>query len=433
MTDLEVKDINTLFNVIPEPIRISGLDLALGLSEQEVEEFFRARGAKNVSFYDQPSFLGGGIKPHYISPAVDHIISRSEFYTAYTPYQPEISQGILQAMFEYQSVVCEITGMDAANVSVYDAATALGEAARMAKRLTKRKFFFIPANLSWEKKSVLRNYGENTGLEIRELPVRKDGLVTIDDVRGKNVAGIYIENPNFYGLIENRIDDVQEIKNATDAIVIFGVDPLLLAIAAPPVDYGADIVIGDGWLGNQMNFGGMRLGMFACKKQHLRQMPGRIIGATNDINGNRAFCMAMQTREQHIRRGKATSNICSNQALSAIAFVAHVSLLGAGGMRSLAAENMQRARYAAGKLVELGFDMPFLSDFFNEFVVIPPIDSGALNEGLLKHNILGALQLGGRYPGPNNGLLYGVTEMHSIKMIDAMVEATASILEKHHV
>jgi glycine dehydrogenase subunit 1 len=433
MAALGIDDINALFQSIPKPIRLSALDLPPGFTEQQVEEIFRELAAQNASFYDVPSFLGGGIKPHYIPSAVNHIISRSEFYTSYTPYQPEFSQGILQAMFEYQSVVCEITGMGAANVSMYDASTALGEAARMVKRLSKRGTFFIPANIPWEKKSVLKNYTRNINLDIKELPVGPDGRIVLETAKGNDVAGIYIENPNFFGLIEERVDAVQQFKEATGALVVLGVDPLLLAIATPPVEYGADIVIGDGWLGNHLNFGGMRLGMFACKKRLLRQMPGRIIGATIDADGHRGFCMAMQTREQHIRREKATSNICSNQALCALAFVAHVALLGARGMRLLAAENMNRAQYAADKLTKLGFDMPFSGSFFNEFVAIPPIDAGILNEALLRHNIYGGLQLGGRFPGPDNALLYGITEMHSHGLIDAMIKATGTVLEKHYV
>jgi glycine dehydrogenase subunit 1 len=433
MATLGIEDIDTLFEAIPEHLRISKLDISSGLTEQEVEETFRNFSAKNESFYATPSFLGGGIQPHYIPPAVNYIISRSEFFTAYTPYQPEFSQGILQAMFEYQSVVCELTGMDAANVSMYDASTALGEAARMAKRLTKRNTFFIPANISWEKKCVLGNYTRNINLEIKELPVGEDGRPSLDAIHGNDIAGIYLENPNFYGLIENRVDAIQNIKESTGSVVILGVDPLLLAIAIPPVKYGADIVIGDGWLGNHMNFGGMRLGMFSCKKQHLRQMPGRIIGATTDTRGGRAFCMTMQTREQHIRRDKATSNICSNQALCAIAFVAHVALLGRRGMRLLAAKNMQSARYASRKLAELGFKMPFDSDFFNEFVAIPPMDARKLNESLLHHGVHGGLLLGHRYPGPENALLFGVTEMHSRALTDTLITATKMVLEEHHV
>ncbi|MDD3493120.1 MAG: aminomethyl-transferring glycine dehydrogenase subunit GcvPA [Candidatus Thermoplasmatota archaeon] len=433
MAALGIEDIHSLFETIPPEIRISSLDLPPGRSQQEVEEDLRTLGCRNTPFYHLPSFLGGGIQPHYVPPAVTHLLSRSEFYTAYTPYQPEFSQGILQAMFEYQSVVCELTGMDAANVSMYDAATALGEAARMVKRIGRKKNFLIPANLPWVKKSVLANYVRNIDLEIREMPVGDDGRVDLDAVPADDVAGIYLETPSFYGLIEHRIDALRRLKERTGALLVMGVDPLLLAVATPPTQMGADVVIGDGWMGNHLNFGGLRLGLFACRREHIRQMPGRIIGATRDSQGRRAFCMTMQTREQHIRREKATSNICSNQALCAVAFVAYVALLGPEGLRRLAVDNMEKARYAAERLADLGFHLPFGTDFFNEFVAVPPMDAGCLNRELLTRNLHGGLPLGLRFPGPDNGLLYGVTEMHSREMIDRLVEATAAILEAHHV
>lgn len=433
MTALGIPTIDTLFQTIPPDIRISGLNLPSGRSQQEVEEYMRNRGDRNASFYDLPSFLGGGIQPHYVPPAVSHLLSRSEFYTSYTPYQPEFSQGILQAMFEYQSVVCELTGMDAANVSMYDAATALGEAARMAKRINRKKKFLVPANLPWVKKSVLANYVRHIDVNIQEMPVGDDGRVDLEAVPTDDVAGIYVETPNLYGLIEDRLDALRQLKERSGALLVMGVDPLLLAIATPPSDMGADMVIGDGWMGNHLNFGGLRLGLFACRREHIRQMPGRIIGATRDSQGRRAFCMTLQTREQHIRREKATSNICSNQALCAVAFVAYVALLGPAGLRRLAVENMEKARYTAQRLAALGCDLPFSTPFFNEFVAIPPIDAHLLNRELLQRGLHGGLLLGPRFPGPDNGLLYGVTEMHSYDLIDSLVEATAAILEEHHV
>ncbi len=430
-----INDIDELFGDIPEGIRIRGLDIPPGKSEIDVERKINCILKGNKSFDDMPSFLGGDIKPHYVPPAVRHIISRSEFYTSYTPYQPEFSQGMLQSMFEYQSVVCELTGMDAANISMYDSATALGEAARMAKRASRKDVFLIPRNISWEKKSVLNNYARSAGIRIREIPYGEDGKVDLSAVRGegKEIAGIYIENPNFFGLIDDRIDVIREIKEKTGGLIVIGVDPLLLSIAKPPSEYDADIVVGDGWMGNPMNFGGSRLGIFACRKKYMRQMPGRIIGATVDEDEKRAFCMTMQTREQHIRRDRATSNICSNESLCAIAFVAYVSLMGKDGLKNLAVENINKARYVSDRLSSIGFEMPFGTEFFNEFVAIPPIDAGELNSKLLSENIHGALSLEKRFPELRNALLYGITEMHSMDILDKMVGATKEIVGGKHV
>lgn len=423
---LGIADIDDLFVDIPEDIRIEGLDLPPGMPERDVERHIDDLLDKNRSFRDIPSFLGGGIQPHYVPPVVEHIVARSEFLTSYTPYQPELSQGILQAMFEYQSIICELTGMDAANVSMYDAATALGEAAGMVARSTRGGTFLIPENLAPEKKSVLRNYLWSTDLEVREMPV-VDGRVDLETAAemASDTAGIYLENPNYYGLIEHRIDAVKDLASQSDAMLVMGIDPLLAAVTQPPLRYGADIVIGDGWFGCPMNYGGIRLGMFACRRRHVRQMPGRVIGATRDSDGKRAFCMTLQTREQHIRRERATSNICTNQALCAIAFAAYAALHGTSGLQKLAAENMRRARYAAESLADTGFVLPYDDRFFNEFVAVPPIEAATLNEELLQHGYHGGLPLNG---GPDNGVLYGVTETHTRNMIDDMVAATADII-----
>lgn len=434
MEKLGINNIDELFEDIPEEIRIDGIDISTGKDEIDVEREIVGILKKNRSFEDIPSFLGGGIKPHYIPPAVRHIVSRSEFYTSYTPYQPEFSQGMLQSMFEYQSVVCELTGMYAANISMYDAATALGEAARMAKRVSRKDVFLIPENISQDKKSVLANYARNAGITVSEMPYEGDGMVELphpSDVR--DVAGIYLENPNFFGIIDDRMDEIRELGERMGGLMVMGVDPLLLSITKPPSEYGADIVIGDGWMGNPMNFGGSRLGIFSCRKEHVRQMPGRLVGATVDDSGKRAFCMTLQTREQHIRRERATSNICSNEALCAIAFVSYVAVMGRDGLRKLAVENMNRARHAADGLLSIGFEMPFGGEFFNEFVAVPPVDAEELNGKLLERGIHGALPLGEQFPELRNALLYGVTEMHSIDIIDRMLWETKAVMEEKDV
>jgi glycine dehydrogenase subunit 1 len=434
LTELKIKDIEELFLDIPKEIREQKCRLPPSKEEREVENEIRIILKKNSSFCDMPSFIGGGIKPHYIPPAVQHIISRNEFYTSYTPYQAEASQGMLQALFEYQSVVCELTGMDVANVSMYDAATSIGEASLMAHRITKKNEFVIPSHISWQKKSVLHNYIRHTGMKVKEIPFTKRGtfnIPLIDKIAGAETAGIYIENPNFFGIIEKKIQEIIELKKKW--LLVVGVDPLSLAIIKPPSEYGADIVVGDGWFGNPMNFGGPRLGIFSCRKDFIRKMPGKIIGAAKDADGKRGYCMTLQTREQHIRRGKATSNICSNEALCCIAFLAYATLLGKDGLKKLAIKNMQNARYAQKKLASINFSFPFKNDIFNEFVTIPPIDASLLTMQLIKRGIHGPLSLESQLSELKNHLLYGITEMHAQKTIDRMIKETKKIIEENNV
>lgn len=433
LKELRIKDIEELFIDIPKGVRKQNFRVPPSKEEREVENELRIILQKNSSFFDMPSFIGGCIKPHYIPPAVQYITSRSEFYTSYTPYQAEVSQGMLQALFEYQSVVCELTGMDVANVSMYDAATSIGEAALMAHRITKKNEFVIPSHISWQKKSVLHNYIKHTGMTVKELPYTKSGtcnISLIEKIAGAETAGIYIENPNFFGIIE-KIEEINDLKKKW--LLIVGVDPLSLAILKPPSEYGADIVVGDGWFGNPMNFGGPRLGIFSCRKDFIRKMPGKIIGATKDADGKQGYCMVLQTREQHIRRGKATSNICSNEALCCIAFLAYAVLLGKDGLKKLALINMQNARYAQKKLASINFSFPFREDIFNEFVAIPPIDASLLTMHLSEQGIHGPLLLASQLSELKNHVLYGITEMHTQKMIDRMTKVTKKIIEENNV
>lgn len=302
LKEIELHTIDELFSDIPKKIRINNLNLPDGVSQQEVEKRLRELGKKNKSFSEMPSFLGGGIKPHYIPAAVKSIIARSEFYTSYTPYQPEASQGFLQAMFEYQSMIAEITGMDVANASLYDDATALGEAALMCNRIKKRKTFVIPKNISKDKKCILKNYTKGTEITIKEIAYdTKTGKIDLDDLK-KNIdddtTGVYIENPNFFGVFEDDVDEISSLVKEKQAVFVVGVDPIALGITKNPGKYNANIVIGEGRsLGNPMDFGGSGLGIFSCKHEFIRQIPGRIIGLTEDSDGKRAFCMTMQTRE----------------------------------------------------------------------------------------------------------------------------------------
>ncbi|MCE5297239.1 MAG: aminomethyl-transferring glycine dehydrogenase subunit GcvPA, partial [Euryarchaeota archaeon] len=339
LSSLGIEDVEELFSDIPQNVRTDGLRMRKGMTEPEVIRYIREMLDRNVTNEGHPSFLGCGIYDHFVPSAVRSIISRSEFLTSYTPYQAEISQGMLQSMFEYQSMISELTDMDVVNSSNYDASTALGEAATMSFRIRPRKKFLVPEAMSWEKKSVLRNYVLGIGMEIVEYSYDPyTGGIDLNDLRSKfgdDVSGVYAEVPNIFGVIDpNAMKLRSELK---EAVIVIGVDPISLGVLTPPGQYGADIVIGEGQgLGSPMNFGGPLLGIFACKMEHVRKMPGRLIGMTKDHDGQRAYCMTLQTREQHIRRSKATSNICTNESLMALAAAVYLSIVGPEGLRSIA-------------------------------------------------------------------------------------------------
>jgi len=431
LREIGLNDIDELFSDIPKKIRINKLNLQDGLSQQEVEEKLRELSKKNISFYEMPSFLGGGIKPHYIPAAVKSVISRSEFYTSYTPYQPEASQGFLQAMFEYQSMIAELTGMDIANASLYDDATALGEAALMCTRINNRKTFLVPTNISLDKRCVLKNYAKGSGIKIREIAYDKEtGKIDLQNLKktiNADTAGVYIENPNFFGIFEDDAEEILKIVKDKQSLFVVGVDPLSLGIAKSPGGYGADIVIGEGRsLGNPIDFGGSSLGIFACKSEFLRQIPGRIIGLTKDSEGKRAFCMTLQTREQHIRRGRATSNICTNQGLCALAATVYLSWLGSKGLEEISKINFEKGQQLAEKITSINnFEKVFSGIHFNEFV-IRHSDAKKLNNKLLSRGIQGGFILDDLYPELVNCMLFGVTEMHN----DDSIENLISVLKE---
>jgi len=436
LKEIGLKDIEELFSDIPEEVRIKDLDLPEPLSEEEVVKRLREIARKNRPFPDLLSFLGGGVKPHYVPSAVKHIISRSEFYTSYTPYQPEASQGYLQAMFEYQSVISELTGMDISNCSLYDMSTSLGEAVRMGYRINRRKKVLIPRSISWERKSTLKNYIKGLPVDLVEIEYdRESGKLNLEDLEDKidgDTMCLYIENPNFFGIFEEDVDEISSIVHERGSILIVGVDLLSLALVKPPGEYGADIVISEGrTYGTPMNMGGSSLGIFACRKEYLRNIPGRIIGLTHDLDGNRAFCMTLQTREQHIRREKATSNICTNEALNALALLVYLSILGSEGLVKIAKKNLENARLLHDRLVSLPWFKPrFKGSFFNEFVLESTQDVFYMNRELLKRNIMGGLPLEVSFPELKNCLLFGITEVYDDKDVDMLIR---SIKEVYHV
>jgi glycine dehydrogenase subunit 1 len=426
LAEIGLHDINDLFSDIPKKLRLKNLQLPAGRSQQDVEDHLRMLAQKNKSFCEIPSFLGGGSKPHYIPAAVKSVLSRSEFYTAYTPYQPEASQGFLQAIFEYQSMIAELTGMDVSNASLYDGATALGEAALMCTRITRKKTFVIPGNISWEKRCVLLNYTKGAGITVKEVAYNpKTGMVETEEIRKvltSDIAGVYIENPNFFGVFEEAVHEIHSLLERNQSMFVVGVDPLSLGIIKRPGSYGADVVIGEGRsLGNPLDFGGSTLGIFACKSQYVRQVPGRIIGLTKDQEGKRAFCMTMQTREQHIRREKATSNICTNEGLCMLAAATYLSCLGGKGLHDLGLINYTRGQDLEKRITALpGFSKMFSGVHFNEFVIRCP-DAKKVNQHLLQNGLQGGLLLHPRYPALPESMLFGVTELHRTESIDRLI------------
>ncbi len=433
LNEINLKDINDLFSDIPKKIVINNLNLSEGLSQQETEKKLRKIACKNKSYYDMLCFIGGGIKPHYVPSIVKSIISRSEFFTSYTPYQSEASQGFLQSMFEYQSLISEITKLEVANCSLYDGVTALGEAALMCARINKRKNFVIPENISYDKKSVLKNYTKGADIEINEVSYDDEtGKIDINQLEksvNENTAGVYIENPNFFGIFEDDINKINNIIKESNSLFVVGIDPLSLGIVKSPGEYGADIAIGEARaLGNQMDFGGSSLGVFACKKEYIRQMPGRVIGLTKDCNGKRSFCMTLQTREQHIRRGKATSNICTNEGLCALSALTYLSWLGSYGLERIGKINFENGQKLAKEIISLkGFDKNFNGHHFNEFVIKSNKNPLDINKKLLRNNIHGGLIIDRWYPKLKNCMLFGISEVHSDSDIDCLISALREV------
>ncbi len=434
LKELGLSNISELFTDIPSSVQIEKIGLKKGLTQMETEKKLRTLANKNVSCQNITSFLGGGIKPHYIPAAVKAIQKRSEFFTAYTPYQSEASQGFLQAMFEYQSMIAELTGMDVANCSLYDGVTAIGEAALMATRITKKSVFLIPSNLSWEKKSVLTNYAKGPGITIKEISFDEVtgelDETSLKDQLSDNISGVYIENPNTFGIFESNIGKIINRIHDHKTLAIVGIDPFSLGIVKSPGEYDADIVIGEGRsLGNPMNFGGSGLGLFACKQQFIRQIPGRLIGLTKDKKGNDAFCMTLQTREQHIRRGKATSNICTNEGLCALGAAVYLSWLGGNKFVNIGKKNFENGQRLAKEIIRInGFSKPFTATHFNEFVIKSPIDPYKLNDQLLKHGFHGGMPLDKWFKDMKHMMLFGITECYDKKDIAEFVSILKEVI-----
>ena len=416
--------VEDLFADIPPDVLFSGeMKLPPPLSEGEALRHLAALAGQNKNTRDCISFLGGGIYDHFIPSIVKHVTGRSEFYTSYTPYQPEVSQGLLQAIFEYQTMICRLTGMDVANASLYDGATALVEGAVMACGATRRSRVLVSASVSPFYRRVLRTYLESRGIALDEVPLQQ-GRTDRERLKSSftgDTAALLVQQPNFFGLLED-MEGVADLAHRQGALLVAAVDPLSLPLVQTPGEFGADIVAGEGQaLGNPASFGGPLLGFFAARQKLIRRMPGRIVGETVDGEGNRGFVLTLQTREQHIRRERATSNICSNQALNALAASVYMAALGPQGMREAALLCLQKSAYARERLAALpGYELAFPGPYFKEFSLRVPGDPADLNRELLQHNILGGLNLAPHYPELAGAVLFCVTENRSREDIDAL-------------
>ncbi|HLY59309.1 MAG TPA: aminomethyl-transferring glycine dehydrogenase subunit GcvPA [Terriglobia bacterium] len=421
--------IEGLFDQIPAALKTTGpLNLPGPLSEPEILEYFRH--ASQHSSRDYVSLLGAGAYSHYRPVAIDALLSRGEFFTAYTPYQAEIAQGTLQAMFEFQTLITQLTGMDVSNASLYDGSTAATEAVLMAMRITRRNRVVLARTLHPEYRQVLQTYVQHQGVELREVGYNSTGQMDLEQLEASlktETAVVVIQSPNFFGCIE-RAEEIAKIVHKSGALLVVTItEPLSLAIVRPPAD--ADIVCGEAQsFGVPVAYGGPYVGFLAAKSQFIRQMPGRLIGQTQDTEGRRGFVLTLATREQHIRREKATSNICTNQSLCALAATIYLSLLGKQGLKALAEQNLSKAAYAAAELRSVpGASLPFTAPGFNEFVVKAPAPVEELLVALRKEKIIGGLDLERFYPELKNHLLVCVTETVSKAPIDRMAAVYARL------
>jgi len=424
-----------LFDSIPEDVRLARpLDTPPALSEIELLERFEQMAARN-SAARRPSFLGAGAYSHYAPTIVDSLIQRSEFFTAYTPYQPEISQGTLQAIFEFQTLVCQLTGMDVANASMYDGSTAMAEAVLMAERVTRRRRVLVSGAVHPEYLKVAETYVAHAGVELQRLGFDEEtGRTEVGEgaALDKTVAAVVVQSPNFFGSIED-LKGLAERAHAVGALLVAVVtEGASFGLLRSPGACGADVVVAEGQsFGVPLSFGGPYVGLFATREQYARQLPGRLAGVAYDKEGRRGFVLTLATREQHIRREKATSNICTNEGLIALAATIYLTTMGRRGLQEVAAQCAQKAAYARRRIAALeGFSLPHSAPVFNEFVVRAP----AAAEGLLRRlaaerNVTGGLPLSRYFPGRPNDFLVCVTETNKRADIDALVEGLKNSLE----
>jgi glycine dehydrogenase subunit 1 len=428
-----VESIADLFADVPGPCRFPALNLPQPLSEVDLLRELREMSAWNASADEFTCFLGAGAYNHYVPSVVQAIVGRSEFYTAYTPYQPEISQGTLQAIFEYQSMICALTGMEVANASHYDGGTAVAEAVIMAHNIgrNRRGKAILSPDLHPEYREITRTYLQGTAVELVGDERPGNDLDALEALLDSDTCCLVVQTPTFLGevLDPGRLRRLADTVHAAGAVLVVAVDPISLGLFVPPGEIGADIVLGEGQaLGNPLNFGGPYLGFFACRKAEVRKMAGRLAGQTLDAVGQRGFVLTLSTREQHIRRERASSNICTNQALNALAAAVYLSVLGKRGLRHIAEVCYHRAHYAARRIARLrGFEVLSTRPFFKEFVVRYPISVDEVNDRLLEYSLIGGFDLVRTHPHLQNCTLLCITEMVPVGEIDRLVQALAEV------
>ena len=418
LREIGVSSVEELFQDIPEKFRNTHFNLPPPLSELELKEELRQLSNCNANLDDYASFLGAGYYSHFIPGVISHITGRSEFYTAYTPYQSEVSQGTLQTIYEYQSLVCQLTVMEVSNAGMYDGSTALAEAALMACRITARKKVAVLSTINPRYHKVVDTYLSGHDILLEKVEQNLDGL-------SPDCACLIVQQPNFFGYFEDITTYVQKVRN-NGALLVVIVDPISLGMFKPPGNYEADIAVAEGQaLGSPISFGGPGLGFFTCKKEYLRQMPGRIVGKTVDVDGDPGYVLILTTREQHIRRERATSNICTNEALIALAATVYLAALGKRGLRQVAELCYHKAHYAADAISKLkGYSLIFRRPFFKEFVIRCPVPPSRINEALFKEKIIGGLDISSMI---ENGMLLCVTETNTKQDIDRLIEILRKI------
>ncbi len=425
-----VDDIEQLFQDIPDEVRLKrSLQVSERLDERSLLRYMRGLSGQNADFDQYVSFLGAGLYDHHVPVVLNHVLSRSEFYTAYTPYQPEISQGELQAIFEFQSYICELTGMAVANASMYDGATALGEAAALAANTSRRKRIVLSEAVHPEARQIVATVASGLSLDVVEVPCGQDGVtdaVRLKEAVDEHTAAVLVQSPNFFGCIED-VRGLAAAAHVSGALLAVSVNPLTLGLLEAPGKLGADIVVGDAQpFGISASFGGPTCGFFAVSEAHMRKMPGRVVGQTTDRDGKRGFVLTLQAREQHIRREKATSNICSNQALLALAASVYLSVMGKQGMQDAAKLNVNKAHYARQALTAIpGVTALYEAPFFNEFALRLPAGTSveAVNEALLASGYIGGLDLGRVGADWEGCMLVAVTECRTREEIDGFARA----------
>ena len=420
LKQIGLEKIDDLYAMVPEEARLKDLHIPSGKSEMEVLEDLSSVADKNKVY--QSIYRGAGVYKHYIPAIVSTITSKEEFLTAYTPYQAEISQGVLQSIFEYQTQICELTGLDVSNASVYDGAVAAAEALFMSLERNKDEVL-VADTVDPQTLAVMKTYCESRDVKI-VMVQSKDHRVDVEDLKAKlneRSAGLYVESPNYYGLIEE-IEECTKIVHENKTRMIMGCDPIALAIYKSPGEMDVDIAVGEGQqLGMPMGFGGPYLGFMTCKKELMRKLPGRIVGETTDHDGRRAYVLTLQAREQHIRREKASSNICSNEALCAMTASVYLAAMGRGGMEKVALSCYNNARYLEERLKELGFKRVDEGEYFNEFLTTSPIDPKVLEEKLSDKKILSGLQI-------EDKILWCATELNTKEKIDVLADAIKEVL-----